>query len=57
MPDVDFGTIAVAIAETFATNPWTEDGLPAEGAHVLMPVGMVLKGEPPTPAPAPAPAH
>ena len=40
-PGVGFGDMARKIAAGFATNPWTEDGLPAEGAHVRMPIQMV----------------
>lgn len=39
-PNVGFGDTAIRIAETFATNPWNEDGLPVEGAHVRMPIQM-----------------
>jgi TonB family protein len=40
-PGVGFGPVAVQIAQTFATNPWTDEGLPAEGAHVKLPIKMV----------------
>lgn len=39
-PGMGFGDMAKAIAEVFVANPWTEDGLPADGAHVRMPIQM-----------------
>jgi TonB family protein len=56
-PNVGFGAMATQIAETFVANPWDEDGLPVDGAHVRMPIQMDY--EPPAdapPAPAPTPA-
>lgn len=50
-PGVGFGDMAKRIAAGFATNPWTDDGVPAEGAHVLMPIEMVDEN----PAPAAKP--
>ncbi len=32
--DMDFGSTAVRIAQVMAINPWTPDGLSAEGSHV-----------------------
>lgn len=55
-PGVGFGDVAIKIAEAFMANPWTEDGLPADGAHVRMPIKMNY--DPPaeaTPPSAPAP--
>ena len=40
-PNVGFGVMAVKLAQAFAANPWTDDGLPAEGAHIRLPVKMV----------------
>jgi TonB family protein len=48
-PGVGFGELAKKIAEVFVANPWTEDGLPADGAHVRMPIQMNY--EPPANAP------
>ncbi|MGZ3273659.1 MAG: TonB family protein [Caulobacteraceae bacterium] len=57
-PDVGFGEMAKRIAETFAANPWDDDGLPVDGAHVRMPVTMNYEppADPPPPPPAPTPA-
>ena len=51
-PGVGFGPMAQAIAEAFVANPWTDDGLPADGAHVRMPIQMDYA--PPSDAPAAA---
>lgn len=40
-PGMGFGDMAKRIAMGFATNPWTDDGVPAEGAHVKLPIQMV----------------
>ena len=40
-PGVGFGPMAEQIASVFVLNPWTDDGLPADGAHVKMPIRMV----------------
>jgi len=48
-PDVGFGQMAQQIAQVFVANPWTEDGLPADGAHVRMPIQMNY--DPPKDAP------
>ena len=54
-PGVGFGAIAEQIAGAFKLNPWTEDGLPADGAHVRMPIKMVYEEKAaPTPATTPA---
>jgi TonB family protein len=53
-PGLGFGETAMRIAEAFVANPWTEDGLPADGAHVKMPIRMNY--EPPAEAPPAAPA-
>jgi TonB family protein len=51
-PNVGFGDMAVQIAQTFVANPWDEDGLPVDGAHVRMPIQMDY--DPPAePPPAP----
>ena len=56
-PGVGFGPVAEQIAQVFATNPWTEDGLPAEGAHVQLPIKMVdADADKPAPGAAPTPA-
>jgi TonB family protein len=39
-PNVGFGQMAARIAQTFAINAWSQDGLPVEGGHVLMPIQM-----------------
>jgi TonB family protein len=43
-PGVGFGVMAVQIAQGFATNPWTDDGVPAGGAHVRLPIQLVDPG-------------
>jgi TonB family protein len=53
-PGVGFGTMAQQIAEAFVANPWNEDGLPVDGAHVKMPIRMDY--EPPADAPSASPA-
>ena len=50
-PNVGFGETAIRIAQTFVANPWNDDGLPVEGAHVRMPIQMDY-----TPPTAPTPA-
>ncbi len=47
--DMDFGATAPKIAEQLAINPWTEDGLPAEGAHVKFAIRFNKAGGPGTP--------
>jgi len=54
-PGVGFGPMALQIAQGFATNPWTEEGLPAEGAHVKLPIKMV-DADAAEPAPAVPPS-
>jgi len=54
-PGVGFGPMAQAIAQVFVANPWGEDGLPVDGAHVRMPIQMNYE-PPPVPAAPPAPA-
>lgn len=39
-PGVGLGAMAKTIAEASTVNPWTEEGLPAGGAHVRMPIRM-----------------
>jgi TonB family protein len=39
-PGVGFGAMAKTIAEASTINPWTEEGLPAGGARLVMPVQM-----------------
>ncbi len=57
-PGMGFGALAVRIAQVFVANPWTEDGLPADGAHVRMPIRMdytpPAEGAPPAEPPTPA---
>jgi TonB family protein len=52
-PGVGFGDMAKKIAEASTINPWTEEGLPAGGARVRVPIQMDYT--PPAEAP-PAPA-
>jgi hypothetical protein len=56
-PGLGFGEMAKKIAELFVANPWTEDGLPADGAHVRMPIRMdyVPPADAPSAAAAPTP--
>jgi TonB family protein len=51
-PGVGFGELAKKIAETAAVNPWTEEGLPAGGARVRVPIRMDYT--PPAGSPTPA---
>ena len=56
-PGMGFGELAVKVAEVFVANPWTEDGLPADGAHVRMPIRMNYdpsRDAPPPEVPTPA---
>jgi TonB family protein len=55
-PNLGFGEMAIKIAEAFAANPWNEDGLPVDGAHVRMPIQMDYDPPANTPAGAPTPA-
>jgi TonB family protein len=57
-PGLGFGEMAEKIAQVFVANPWTEDGLPADGAHVKMPIKMNYDPatDSPPAAPAPTPA-
>ena len=38
VPNVGFGAAAVQIAQHYVIQSWSEDGLPTEGRHVLLPV-------------------
>ena len=40
---MDFGLAAPAVAEKLAVNPWTDDGLPADGAHVRFAIGFTRR--------------
>lgn len=43
-PDaLGFGAAATAVAQMMAVNPWTEDGAPAEGARLTLPIRFVHK--------------
>lgn len=53
-PGVGFGVIAEQIASVFKLNPWTDEGLPADGAHVRIPIRMVYD-EKAAGAPPPSP--
>jgi TonB family protein len=56
VPGVGLGVMAQKIAESFAANLWTEDGLPAEGAHVRMPIKLVdMDAKAATPSTPPTP--
>lgn len=57
-PGVGFGAMATRIAEAFVANPWNEDGLPVDGAHVKMPIRMNYDpaADAPSADPAPTPA-
>jgi hypothetical protein len=46
---MDFGPAAVRVASAMGVNPWTEDGEPAEGAHVKFAVRL-NRQEPAAPA-------
>jgi len=41
-PGLGFGAAAVRVASVLAINPWTADGRPVDGAHILFPVVMTL---------------
>ncbi len=49
---MDFGPSALAIAPALAVNPWTDDGLPAEGARVRFVIRVDKEADPPA-APKP----
>jgi TonB family protein len=51
VPGVGFGITAKTMAEASFVNPWTEEGLPAGGARVRVPIQM--KYDPATDAPPP----
>ena len=57
---MDFGAAATKVAQLMAVNPWTQDGLPADGAHVRFAIRFVQAaqkpsdGAPPPTPPAPA---
>lgn len=40
---MEFGATALVIAQAFAINPWTDDGLPVDGARVTFSVRFVHK--------------
>jgi len=46
---MDFGPAAVRVASAMGVSPWTDDGLPAEGAHVKFAVRL-NRQEPAAPA-------
>lgn len=50
-PNLGFGDMAKTIAEASAINPWTDEGLPAGGARVQLPIPMAYAT---TAGPAPA---
>lgn len=52
-PGVGLGSMAQKIAQAFVTNPWTDEGLPADGEHILLPIKMVDAEANPTPAAKP----
>lgn len=41
-----FGQAIVAVAERYVMNPWTDEGLPAAGAHVTLPMKLVHEPDP-----------
>ena len=53
-PGMDFGAAALAAIPSFATNPWTDDGRPAAGAKITVPIR--FNESEPAPAPAAPPA-
>ncbi len=55
-PGMGFGQAALAASASFTTNPWTDDGRPAEGARIHLPIRLVEAEDAPAPAPAAAPA-
>jgi TonB family protein len=55
-PGVGLGAMAKTIAEGSAINPWTEEGLPAGGARVVMPIQMTYDPRFAATAAAPTPA-
>lgn len=52
---MDFGPAALRVASVMGVNPWTDDGLPAEGAHVKFAVRLNDKEPAPTAANAAQP--
>jgi TonB family protein len=41
-PGLGFGAAAVRVASVLAINPWTAEGRPVDGAHILLPLVMTL---------------
>jgi len=51
-----FGDAALLIASVMQMNPWTAEGSPVDGAHIVLPIKLVLPDSAPA-APAPPPAQ
>jgi TonB family protein len=52
---MDFGPSAVGVAQALAVNPWTQDGLPAEGAHLKFAIRFVRSEPEPAGTSTPSP--
>jgi TonB family protein len=50
-----FGAAALKIASVMKMNPWTAQGMPVDGAHIALPINLVLP--PDAPSPPASPAH
>ncbi len=48
---MEFGAAAIQIAQALAVNPWTSDGLPADGAHLKFALRFLHKEPEPASAP------
>jgi hypothetical protein len=46
-PDMDFGLAAMRVASAMAVSTWTDEGFPAEGAHVKFAIRLNKAGSPP----------
>ena len=52
---MDFGAMAVQLAQVMALNPWGEDGLPTEGSHIRVPLRLNREAGAPSPGTTTAP--
>jgi hypothetical protein len=51
-PGLGFGKAIAEVAEHYVMSPWTTTGLPAGGAHILLPMKLVHGAGDPAPTPA-----
>jgi hypothetical protein len=48
-----FGDAALVIASVMQMNPWSAEGSPVDGAHIVLPIKLVLPQDAPAPTAAP----